>query len=186
MVAIRRVVVSWAGLQGLPGYSVFYSSSSVDATASLGTFFTSIKGLFPTGLTWGIPSSGDTLEDTNGALTGSWSGGTAATVAANGGGTAYAAGCGGYVNWGTTLVVGKRRLRGRTFLAPMIGTAYDTNGTLASGSLTILQTAATALASSANPISIWHRPRAGAGGTHEIVSTAFVPDQVTSLRTRRK
>ena len=169
----------------MPGFSVFYSAGAVDVTTELGTFFNAIKGVFPVPLQWQIPSTGDSIDDATGALTGGWTGGTAATI----GGSAasgYAAGTGAYVQWATAGIVNSRRLRGRTFLCPIINTQYETNGTLIATFLSLVQGAASTLAG-AGKLQIWHRPSlaAPAGGSSSQVTAAMVPDQVTSLRTRR-
>jgi hypothetical protein len=96
----------------------------------------------------------------------------------------YAAGCGAYVNWLTSGIANGRRVKGRTFMAPLINSAYD-GGTILNANLTTLQTAATALVTAGNTV-VWHRPVNGAGGSSYQPASALVPDQVTSLRTRRR
>jgi hypothetical protein len=96
----------------------------------------------------------------------------------------HASGVGAYVNWRTATVVGGRRVMGRTFLAPLMNSAYDSSGTIVTGNLTTLQNAADALAATTD-IGVWHRP-GGTAGVLAAIGTAQVPDQVTSLRTRRR
>jgi len=185
MTVMRRVEVVWSGLTGLPGLSVFYSGSAVDVTTDLNTWFTALAGVFPTGLQWNIPGAGDTIEDTTGSLTGGWSTGSSFTISATGGTGGHAAGTGAFVRWGTNAIVGGRRLRGRTFLAPISGAFYDNAGTLTAGFLTAIGPATTTLAA-AGKLLIWHRPpKGGASGSSSLVTSSFIPDQVTSLRSRR-
>lgn len=186
MATIRRCYITWNGLTGLPGLSVFYAPSGVDPTGDLATFFSTIKANFPTGLTWQIPNGGDELDDTNGVLTGGWAG-TPSTVSATGSATSWAAGVGAYVNWNTTAVVNGRRVRGRTFLCPLVASAYDNSGTILAAALSTFQTAATALTAGGKTV-IWHRPGSVSGGpgSSAAINAAVVPDQVTSLRTRRR
>lgn len=185
MVDIRRVKVAWQTGAGGTGLSVFHSAAADDATASLGTFFNAIKALFPTAVSWSIPATGDTIDVATGVLTGTWVGGTAASITATGGGT-YAAGTGLYVRWATALVVGGRRLQGRTFLCPVISGVYDNDGTITAGNLTTVGTAAAALVT-AGKCGIWHRPTSpgASNGSFSSVTGSTVPDRVTSLRTRR-
>lgn len=185
MATIKRVRVLWGGLPGMPGYSLLYGLSSADPTGALSTFFGAIKAAFPPGLQWSIPPSGDTLDDATGALTGSWSGTGASVVTSTGTGI-YAAGAGAWVTWGTAGIVNGRRLKARTFLCPLKGTAFDLNGTIDNTILTTLQTAASTLAS-AGVLVAWHRPSptAPSGGSSSLITTATVPDQATSLRSRR-
>lgn len=185
MTTLARYEVLWNGLTALPGLSVFYSDAAADATAEIKAFFEAIKAWFPTPLTWQVPSGGDTIDDATGDLVGGWVGLGGGSVAATGT-PPYAAGCGGYVNWGTNVVVNGRRLKGRTFLVPTTVSAYDTSGTMHSSFLAAVSTAAGTLRD-ADKLSIWHRPPEGSpsGGTSHPILTVNVPDQVTSLRSRR-
>jgi hypothetical protein len=184
MADMERIVVTWTGLSGLPGVSVFYGDLAGSANADIKTFFTAIAGLCPLGLTWTIPGNGDLIEDTTGALSGTWVNGAGGGSVAASGAAQHASGVGAYINWRTGAVVSGRRLMGRTFIAPLMNSAYDSSGNIVTGNLTTLQTAASALVTAGSTL-IWHRPGAGAGSSHQPVS-ATVPDQVTSLRTRRR
>lgn len=185
MTTLRRVPVAWQTGAGGAGVGVFYSLGTDDATASLGTFFTAIKGLFPTAVSWSIPAAGDTFEHTTGALIGSWTGGTAATVVGTSGG-AYAAGTGPYVRWLTNTVRAGRKFYGRTYLVPFQATSFDTDGTIQVTALGTIQTAATALVTAGKCV-VWGRPLPGdpASGLFAGFFGAVVPDKVTSLRSRR-
>lgn len=185
MADIRRVNVAWTTGIGGTGLSTFYTLDPVDVTAELGTFFNAIKAFFPTPVTWQIPNSGDMITDNTGILSGGWSGGTAATISASGGAGAYVAGTGAYVRWGTNTVVAGRRVKGRTFLVPMLTSQFDTFGTITDTSVATIQTAASALQGSGK-LKVWHRPPEGTTlGFVAQVTSATVPDKVTSLRTRR-
>jgi len=129
MAGIDRYEIVWTGLTGLPGVSVMYVQNGLDATANLVTFFNAIKSYFPTPLTWTIPSSGDNIDPVTGGLLGEWTGAGGGSVAATGS-SQYAAGTGNWVEWGTALIVGGRRLKGKTFLAPLYNSQYDSSGTI--------------------------------------------------------
>lgn len=165
--------------------SVFYSNDTDDATASLGTFFNAIKSSFPTAVVWTIPSSGDKLEATTGVLTGSWSGGTAATVAGTAA-TSYVAGTGAYVRWYTNTIRDGRKFYGRTYLLPLINACFDSAGTIDNGTLATMQSAADALVTAAKCV-VWGRPSepGASDGLFAGFTGAVVPDKVTSLKTRR-
>lgn len=185
MATIQRIPVVWTGVTGLPGVSIFFGVNAGTANADLKTFFGAIKAAFPTGLSWAIPGAGDTLDSTTGGLVGTWSNaGGAGSVLATGPG-AHAAGTGAYVNWHTSTVLGRRRVMGRTFLAPMSFDSYDAQGTIVAVTLSTLQAAATALQTAGQTI-VWARPRVGGGSAAVTPSAAVVPDQVTSLRSRRR
>ncbi len=185
MADLRRIPVAWTTGPGGSGVSVFYSLDPADPTGALGTFFNAIKGLFPTYVSWSIPSSGDTIESTTGALTGSWSGGTAATITGAGGG-ASAAGTGMYVRWYTNTIRNGRKFLGRTFLAPVAVGAYAADGTLDAANQAAVQTAVNTLVG-ASALVVWGRPTTpgGSDGLFAEQTSGLVPDVVTSLRSRR-
>lgn len=185
MATIRRIRVLWGGIPGMPGYSLFYASAAADATADLVTYFNAIKARFPSGLSWTVPPTGDTLDDATGTLNGSWSGAGAGIVTSTGTG-AYAAGVGAYSAWVTNAIVGGRRLRGRTFLAPLLGTNYDNTGTIDPTQLTTFATATSTLAATGKLV-VWHRPSGpgASNGSSSLITAGVVPDVVTSLRSRR-
>jgi hypothetical protein len=186
MATIRRARVIWNGVSGLPGLSVFFAPAGVDPTGSLVAFFNAIKGEFPAPLTWTVENGGDELDDGTGVLSGGWAGTAGGPVVATGA-AAHAAGTGAYVNWNTNTVVNGRRVKGRTFLAPLRNEDYDSAGTITSAALAILQVAANNLVTTADTI-VWHRPGSvgGGAGSSAVIQSASVPDQVTSLRTRRR
>lgn len=182
---LRRVPVAWTTGVGGAGVSVFYSGDTDDLTSNLGTFFTAIRAFFPNAVTWTIPAAGDKIFDDTGHLAGAWTGGTAATVSANGGALAYVAGTGCSVRWITGAIVGTHKLQGRTFLNPMLTSMFDTSGTMTDANVATIQAAATALVAS-NKLLVWHRPpKGGSTGTARLVIGATVADKVTSLRSRR-
>ena len=187
MANIVRVRVEWAGLAGLPGISTLYVGTTDADISELVTFFTAIRGLFPTGLSWTIPNVGDVIESTNGELTGThiFTGG--GTVSGNGGSAAYAAGVGLRVRWLTGAVVGGRRVVGTTFLTHWLSSNYDQQGSIDDTDRTTVQTAASAFVASGSPWGVWHRPTTpgGSDGSFHAMNAATVPDKVSWLRTRK-
>lgn len=181
----RKVQVVWNTGPGGSGLSTFYTLESVDATVEIGTFFNAIKSLLSDTISISVPASGDTIEVTNGHLSGAWVGGTAATYTGTAH-SAYAAGTGAFVKWLTSGIAGTHRVRGRTFICPLLVSGFDVDGTLSGSYVTAIQNAANTLAASGK-LNIWHRPSApGAvdGSLHTVIA-AQVPDKVTSLATRR-
>jgi len=150
------------------------------------TFFGAVKGLIPSVTTITVPTNGDLVDDITGVLSGSWTGGTGGATACTGAGN-YFAGVGAYINWGTPLIINGRRLRGRTFICPLTVNQSDSNGTLLAAAVTTLTTAASTLAATGH-ITCWHRPTSpgASNGASATITSATVPDQVTSLRTRRR
>jgi len=195
MAGLNRVSVAWQGWPGSPGVTQFYldnvpAQTSIDAIRA---FFNAIANLLPSGLTISVPGSGDIVEDVTGQLAGSWSVGTTPVVVNGTGAGVYAGNAGAVVHWLTNTVALKRRLRGRTFLVPLVGSSYDTAGSLSATALTTIQNAATAMVGSmAGNMVVWHRPiiqkgtgvviRAGSSGD---VTSSRVPDLAVTLRSRR-
>lgn len=183
---MQRIRVELTGLTALPGLMTFYSVVAVpSAKAAVEAFLDDVKGLFPNGLTARVPNSGDLIEDSTGELVGSWSEGSAATITATGAG-AYAAGVGVRVQWNTNGIRNGRRVRGATFVCPLVVSAFDTAGTLGTTPLGTIQAAADLLAADGTLL-IWSRPSSpGAGdGDSNAVTSATVPDRITALRSRR-
>lgn len=185
MTTMRRLRVTWNGLGGLPGLSTFYYGVASPNVSDAVTFFSALASQFPTGLSWDIPSSGDELDDATGTLLGGWAGSGGGQVAASGGAGSYAAGTGYRIAWNTGVVAAGRRVRGATFMCPVITSVYDSQGTIAAAYLANAQTAANAFVSSGVAKGIWHRPHAGAPGLYAAMSSALIPDKVSSLRSRR-
>lgn len=181
----RKVQPTWQIGPGGTGVSAFYTLDSVDATVEIGTFFNAVKGIFSDQTSVTVPATGDIFDASTGTLTGAWTGGTTATYT----GTthsAYVAGTGMFIKWITGSVVGGHRVRGRTFICPVLSNTFDVDGTITSGALSTIQTAATTLAATGK-IYVWHRPSShgAADGSMHLITGAQVPDKVTSLATRR-
>lgn len=170
----------------MPGVSIFYSTdTTAPPLGALGAFFTALKASFPTGLSWTIPGSGDILDVATGVINGSWSAAGGSTVAASGVATSYAGPAGAMVRWNTSGIVNGRRVKGRTFLVPLIGSVYA-SGVVQAGTVTAIQSAANTLVSGAGAdLRIWHRPTAGVGGSAYPIASASVPNLATVLRSRR-
>lgn len=185
MANIRRYRVVWSGFTGSPGVSTFYFSGSVDPAPDLHTLFNAISAAFPSQVRWDFPTQGDTISDSNGALVGAFASAGAAQVPGSGS-NLYSSATGIEARWNTGVVIGKRRLLGKTFLVPADGAAYG-SGVIVSGLVTTLQTAFTAWHSSTAGAAqlVWHRPKAGVGGSSSPVSSVTIPNKIVVLRSRR-
>jgi hypothetical protein len=186
---IARIPVVWSGFSGGPGVNTFYSDvADVDiATTALHTFYEAIDTFIPDVVDINVPGSGDTISDSSGILTGTWTA-TATPAQVNGGATGtYAAPVGAVVNWLTSAIVDGRRLQGKSFIVPLTDAAFDSDGSIVSGFLTTLRNAAAALAATADSIKVWHRPTdpGPSGGSSAAVTSSRVPDLAAVLRSRR-
>lgn len=185
MAGMQRVRVTWDGLGGLPGLSTFYYAATSPAVADLTTFFSAIKGQFPTPLTWTIPSTGDVIDNATGALLGTWTGTGGGTVAATGAASQYAAGTGLRVRWLTGQVHNGRRVAGSTFLCPVITNTYSLSGSIDPTKLSIFTAAAAAYVAAAPVKLVWSRGRTPGDGVSVNINSYDVPNRVSSLRSRR-
>lgn len=167
------------------------------AVESVSKFWQSIAPMLPPSVHITPERVGDTIEDTTGALTGSWVGGVV-TASVGGAGGAYSAPTGAVVTWLTTTVLDGKRVRGRTFVVPLAGVDYEADGTLAVGTLSGLQApAAQLILEQSASFVIWHRPFKGRAATatrparpahlggHGLVTASRVPDLAAVLRSRR-
>lgn len=189
MATIQRMRVEWSGSAIVgPAISTFYCDPAVASfnPDAVKNFFTAIAGKFVGGVTWTIPNQGDTLEETTGKLTGVWGTTGGGTVSGSAGAADFAHGVGAQIAWKTANVQNGHRVRGRTFLVPMIAAAYKSDGNIDGGTVTVLQNAATALINAhAGSLSVWHRPKANSGGFHAPITSAVVNNQISWLRSRR-
>jgi len=172
-----------------PAVSTFYTSGSGASLATaLQTFFTSVQSAFPNAsVSWDFPAGGEIIDSASGHLVGAWSGGSAVTITAAAPGSGWASGVGTRIVWNTAGVVNFRRVRGSTFMVPLGIGAYDSDGTIVSGTLTVLRNASAALLTSVPTLSVWSRPPKGQdfGGGVNPITSATVPDKVSWLRSRR-
>lgn len=186
MADIMRIPVVWTGGTGLPGVNMFFGETVVpSAVADILAFFDDIKSLMPSSVTVQVPSSGDLIDDVTGELSGTWSNSEGGSVTGTSG-VSYAAGVGVAIQWNTNGVRNRRRIRGRTFVAPLTGDLFQADGTINSSAFTLLGVAANLLASGGKLV-IWSRPTSTTSGDGDsnLVLSATVPDRITALRSRR-
>lgn len=190
MATIARIPVEWSGLavEG-NGVSTFYTSNSTTGTylAALREFFFSLRGMFPDGVSLVFPGAGDTINDATGELNGTWTSSAPAVVTGTQTGV-FAQGVGARMVWRTAGITRGRRVRGTTFLVPIAGNQYGTDGTLADGVATGMASAgATLRAADSGSMRIWSRPSgpSASDGASHAVTSAEGPDAVSWLRSRR-
>jgi len=187
MASISRIQVAWTGSSVTGGgLSTFYTMThSSVLTSSVAAFFNAIKAVLPSTTDIVVPGNGDTFDETNGQLNGTWSTGASTSLSGTGSGS-YARGVGARVAWRTGTIRGGRRVRGSTFIAPIIVASYETDGSLQASTVTTIETAANGLITAlSGDLIIWSRPRPGLAGVGVPADSALVPDQVSWLRSRR-
>jgi hypothetical protein len=151
-------------------------------------FFGVLLGLMPAGVTINMPTTGPRINPVNGDLVGSWIRASTSTMSGSAG-TTYAAGVGASVRWETGVVLDGHRVRGRTYLVPLVSAIFDADGTLMfSQQALILNAALATVTAMGTNMQVWHRP--STTGTPHVgsavpVTTAAVPDRPAILRSRR-
>jgi len=190
MAVIYQVRTVLSGFVGAPGYNQMYffggDPDAGDADLAVGhvcDFWEAVGQAMPQITSWSVQPDVDVLNPASGALIEILATTPTAQVAHGPSGN-YAGGVGACATWLTAAVHGSKQLKGRTFIVPMAGAAYDSDGTLGSGTLASLRAAATTLAAVAN-FGVWGRPISGAGGAWSAATGGTVRDQVSYLSSRR-
>lgn len=200
MAEVGVIRAEWSGWNGGPGLSQFAvvlpdPNTLAAAIAAISSAFSSIAPLIPQGINIAFPGLVEQYESTTGVLLGDTTV-TAGTSRTGGGTGPMIAAQGSSITWTTSEIQNGRRVRGRTFIVPLVSSAFDTDGTLsdlgqaytqqfADGILDYNETAGT------SRIAVWGRPREASGGNPARpsslapISGARVADKAAVLRSRR-
>lgn len=190
MASILRMRCVWGGT-GVTGggLSTFYFDQAGSGfPADVRTFFEAIKANIPANVTVTVPNEGDIITDTDGVLAGSWSepsGGGITTGTFTGD---YPQGVGIRIVWTTGGIYRGRRVKGSTFIVPIGGALFGTNGQLDPATQAIFASAATAFVGSGSMPLIYSRASDKAPATQgesNLITSAVVPSTVSWLRSRR-
>jgi hypothetical protein len=178
----------FSSLWWLPGTT---GGSTADATDILSRFrgcWNGVAAFFDDGLTIDFDPICIAVEATTGVLTGAFVGTDPASVTGTEAGDPLPAQTQGLVRLATSTVVGGRRLRGRIFVPGPAEARNDSSGlpnsTYTSGLTSGFAAMLTAGATASSPV-IWHRPTAGAGGTHGLITGVSAAPTWSVLRSRR-
>lgn len=199
MASVYRITAVWTGFTGAPGYSKFSFSDLTDATsrnaagAKVRQLFEDLKAYRQIGWNVTVVPQVDEFDMATGALVGS-APMTTPPAASNGSATsttAYAGGSGFCITWNTSLIIARRRVRGRTFFVPAV-TVFEADGTITPAAITAVNTAATTfIALTAPRPNVWSRqwnnatPPVQVGGALAPVDTFTFRDMASQLRSRR-
>lgn len=198
MTALRRVRSVWSGFAGAPGVTTMYFLDTNTCVPDLRTMWQALQAEIPGGVSIQVENVGDIIEDTTGALLGTWPNVTVVAPVTNVEAVPYSGPSGAVINWRTDTVVGGHRIRGRSFVVPLRQTSYAPDGTLENGHRAVILQAATNFANSQiSSFVIWQRPRlaraadgsrpavTARAGSHGLVTSVTVPDKACVLRSRR-
>lgn len=165
--------------------STFYCFGSDLPTDEIHAFFIDLLAQFPLGYSVQVPNTGDTINDSTGQISGTWTGPDQDSIVGAYGG-AYAAGVGASFRWRTQGVVNGHRVSGRTYLVPLLSSNYEDNGTIGAPTLMVLRAAAETLrTTTTGSMVVWSRPGPGRPGSSHLWTASSVEDKVAILRSRR-
>lgn len=208
---LLRVKLRWSGFQGGPGYSIFHFANTSEgfntiaeaeaAVDRVDAFAEAIKGMIPYQTSLQVETDVEDINPVNGEMITVFSATPAsahnATISL---GPTFAGPVGMVINWKTGGVRAGRRVRGRTFLVPLLSQTFDINGTATSGALSTVNAAAAPLYAGTEPdirLGVWARPTAikdangdptgeyNDDGVWHPATAHSVPDMAAVLRSRR-
>lgn len=200
MAELLRIKARWGGFTGAPGYTVFHmrdfeAGGGVAGQAQAGvdkvrTFFDGIRMWLAYGVTVQVLGEVEIIEDTTGQMV-NVVGVTQPAIVTSGASVVdrYAAAVGAVITWRTAGVRNGRRIKGRSFMVPLTGNAFENNGTLHADALGAINTAATTLRNGATSpdLGVYARPSgpAATDGVWHVVTSHSTPDFSAVLRSRR-
>lgn len=187
MAEIVRFTWLWTGFAGAPGYTNIYARGvdPEDVGLAFNDFLAAQVSRIPNVVTIQLQPTPEVLEDTTGELTGVVDIGSTTAIDCTGPGV-YSAPSGACVSWSTAGIVSGRKVRGRTFLVPLIADAYQADGSLQDATrAAMLSDANTFLTAAGGQAVIWSRPRTGVPGSSHPITAANIADRVAVLRSRR-
>lgn len=208
MANVSTVTAVWNGFTGAPGYSLFrfdeLSTAALcnAAGAAVRAFFQPLATAYwANAWSVGVQSIVQHHDIATGDLVGESTMTTTPTVLVGGGGaaTAFAGGSGAVAQWTTGLVHAGRKIRGRTFLVPLLSTAFSPDGTISAALQTAVQNAGAALiADATTAFGVYSRfmdkkagdpplgvPPVQVGGAFAAANGCTCPDRSAQLRSRR-
>jgi len=177
----------WTVPGGGTGYSVFHfqnatSSIAQDQADGIHDFFDAVKSQLPDDVQVNFEAEVLSLAE-NGTLLDVFPVTPPAEVDGSSSGV-YQRPAGVRIDWLTGQIVSGRRLNGRTYIVPVVSTAFDTEGLLVAANRAIFQGAADTLISDSNSwgnLAVWSRTHTV---THDVI-TASIPAASAILRGRR-
>lgn len=191
MLRVRTVLAGWAGGPGLS--TVYFNPSAapepgaaVDCVGRVRAFWNSISALFPTSFNAQVQPNVDELDETNGALTASYVGGTPAIVNGANGAVYNAYATMVLLRENTGVIRVGRRVVGRSFIGPVAGSVDSGGNPLASNVTTLLAAATVTLTGSTAAVPVvWSRPKLARVGEMNAVVNFTAAPYFAVLRSRR-
>lgn len=198
MADLARLTINWTGFVGAPGFTNLYFRNATPGTIDqavvdaalvrVDNWIGGFQSRLPSTVTCATDPVVEVIDDTNGELQGFLNVTPAAARVGSGTGN-YSAASGAVCNWYTDGVRNGRRIRGRSFLVPLAGSALGPDGSLDNTNLTGLRTNTATFVNQtgAARFVVWGRPSApgATDGVSAEVVTFTIPDKAAVLTSRR-
>jgi hypothetical protein len=161
------------------------------AAAATRSLLNSMVAYYPNAIAWTCQPQVDVYDVSTGLVQVPWSITAIPAGIVGTGGASWSAGTGGRINWRTSVVNGRRLMRGATFLVPFSTAAFGTTGAVAGGTVAACQAGIVsylnAIAAANLLAAVWHRPPKGtfAGGVTGPIFAGSLSTTPSSLRSRR-
>lgn len=206
MTTLYRVRTVWSYTPGGPGYTNLYFGSTDPLAAGAQTavndvqaFFTALKGYIPSAVSLQVDPLVVMVEDYSSEQVGEISVTSPPPPIACTGTGAYAAPVGITCQWTTGAFQYGRRVKGRTYIVPLVASAFENNGTIVNANVTVFNNAAAALVAAGSQLVVYTRKRAAKtaeesptgkaitarAGASSVVVSGSVRDIAAVLRSRR-
>lgn len=190
-----RYNVAWSIPNAGPAVSVFHFANTDDTSplavvTALRAAFNAISAYIPNEVMVQFPAEYTVLDNLTGQAIDFRSIVPPAPVVGSSSGT-WAAGSGARLVWATDSVGNGRRVRGTTYLVPLVATTFDTNGVVAPAAQTAIagafSTFLAAASSGSITMGVFHRPTLSppGGGYMARAVSVSVPGTPATLRGRK-
>lgn len=198
-----RVKMRWSGFTGAPGYYIFHfanidageggggfidAAGAQQAVDKVAAFANLLKGYIPLVAALNVEGDVEIIDSTDGSLINVIS--VTSPVTYQGGGTGnFSSPAGAVINWRTATIRRGRRMRGKTFLVPLVATSFSTGGGVSSSAVTAIAAAGNTMAAAGTEVQlgVFGRPSgpAATDGVFGFVASASVPNSPAILTSRR-
>ena len=161
------------------------------AAAAARGLFNSIVGSLPSGVSWTCDPQCNVYDFATGLVQGPLVVSSLPAVITGGVSGNFTAGIGARINWKTSTLVGRRLLKGATYMIPLAFPAYSSSGAVGPGLITAANAGAagylTAMTTALLYPVVWHRPAKGTftGGMTGIIHGGVTSAVPAGLRSRR-
>jgi hypothetical protein len=196
MANIDKIVVTWNGFIGAPGYTVLYASASQGQSlqSQVVSMFQSFAAYFNPAVVFSVAVNGPTIDEATGKMVNAWTGGGVNSIPGTATAQAYSSTSGALVRFETGRFQNGRRVRGRMFLVPIAANTYSQTGTITPSVANAIKAAADKLLTLPGQLVVYSRPiydnstspptLKRPGSSFPVTSTTC-PTKVTYLSSRR-